>query len=73
MKFTHEKQGGCFCAKEIFEQLCSFLIGRSRGRGTEEYLILFSLLVDDMQEQEKKQEFILKNGRNKFVNVLSKA
>ena len=72
MKFTHEKQGGCFCAKEIFEQLCLFLIGRSRGRGTEEYLILFSLLVDDMQEQEKKQGFILKNGRNKFVNVLSK-
>ena len=71
-EFTYAKQAGRFCERGIFEQLCLFLIGRSRERGTAEYLILFSLFVDEMKEQEKKQGFILKNGRNKFVDVLSK-
>lgn len=72
MKFAREKQGGRYCAQEIFEQLCLFLIGRNRGNENEEYLILFTLVVGDLEKQEKRQGFTLKSGRNKFVDVLLK-
>lgn len=72
MKFAREKQGGRYCAQEIFEQLCLFLIGRNRGNKNEEYLILFTLVVGDLEKQEKRQGFTLKSGRNKFVDVLLK-
>ena len=72
MKFAREKQGGRYCAQEIFEQLCLFLIGRNKGSENEEYLILFTLVAGDLEKQEKKQGFTLRNGRNKFVNILLK-
>lgn len=72
MKFAREKQGGRYCAQEIFEQLCLFLIGRNKGSETEEYLILFTLVAGDLEKQEKKQGFTLRNGRNKFVDILLK-
>lgn len=72
MKFAREKQGGRYCAQEIFEQLCLFLVGRNKGSENEEYLILFTLVAGDLEKQEKKQGFILRNGRNKFVNILLK-
>ena len=72
MKFAREKQGGRYCAQEIFEQLCLFLIGRNKGSENEEYLILFTLVTGDLEKQEKKQGFTLRNGRNKFVNILLK-
>lgn len=72
MKFAREKRGGRYCAQEIFEQLCLFLIGRSKGSENGEYLILFTLAVSDWGKQEKKQEFTLKNVRNKFVDILLK-
>lgn len=73
MKFAREKQGGRYCAQEIFEQLCLFLIGRNKGSENEEYLILFTLVAGDLEKQEKKQGFTLRNGRNKFVDILLKA
>ena len=72
MKFAREKQGGRYCAQEIFEQLCLFLIGRNKGSENEEYLILFTLVAGDLEKQEKKQGFTLRNGRNKFVDILLK-
>lgn len=72
MKFAREKQGGRYCAQEIFEQLCLFLVGRNKGSENEEYLILFTLVAGDLEKQEKKQGFTLRNGRNKFVNILLK-
>ena len=72
MKFAREKQGGRYCAQEIFEQLCLFLIGRNKGGENEEYLILFTLVAGDLEKQEKRQGFTLKSGRNKFVDVLLK-
>ena len=72
MKFAREKQGGRYCAQEIFEQLCLFLIGRNKGSENEEYLILFTLVTGDLEKQEKKQGFTLRNGRNKFVDILLK-
>ena len=72
MKFAREKQGGRDCAQEIFEQLCLFLIGRTKGSENEEYLILFTLVAGDLEKQEKKQGFTLRNGRNKFVDILLK-
>ena len=72
MKFAREKQGGRYCAQEIFEQLCLFLIGRNKGSQNEEYLILFTLVAGDLEKQEKKQGFTLRNGRNKFVDILLK-
>ena len=72
MKFAREKQGGRYCAQEIFEQLCLFLVGRNKGSENEEYLILFTLVTGDLEKQEKKQGFTLRNGRNKFVDILLK-
>lgn len=72
MKFAREKQGGRYCAQEIFEQLCLFLVGRNKGSENEEYLILFTLVAGDLEKQEKKQGFTLRNGRNKFVDILLK-
>lgn len=72
MKFAREKQGGRYCAQEIFEQLCLFLIGRNKENENEEYLILFTLVAGDLEKQEKRQGFTLKSGRNKFVDVLLK-
>ena len=72
MKFAREKQGGRYCAQEIFEQLCLFLVGRNKGSENEEYLILFTFVSGDLEKQEKKQGFTLRNGRNKFVDILLK-
>lgn len=72
MKFAREKQGGRYCAQEIFEQLCLFLVGRNKGSENEEYLILFTFVAGDLEKQEKKQGFTLRNGRNKFVDILLK-
>ena len=72
MKFAREKQGGRYCAQEIFEQMGLFLIGMNKGSENEEYLILFTLVAGDLEKQEKKQGFTLRNGRNKFVDILLK-
>lgn len=65
-----EEKGAYFCEKGVFYQLCTIEARKCRRKELESSMVLFTLIVKGMENQEKRRSFVMKCAKNSLRNCL---
>lgn len=65
-----EEKGAYFCEKGVFYQLCTIEARKCRRKEIESSMVLFTLLVRGMENQEKRRNFVMKCAKNSLKSCL---